>query len=83
MRLIDADALIDKAKKEWVWEKDEEGKTVPIIRYKDIINAPTVDAKPNGHWASRIKIFECSECGFACVYPDANYCPWCGAKMDK
>lgn len=25
--------------------------------------------------------FACSECGFCCDVPDAEYCPYCGAKV--
>ena len=28
--------------------------------------------------------YECSRCGYSdCVYEEYNYCPNCGAKMDK
>lgn len=59
---------------------------------KDIIrHIPAADVAPvkHGHWIQIDKNkCECSNCGIIvliAVYPhgDKNYCPNCGAKMDK
>lgn len=88
-RLIDADELKKKLADEL---SDALGETDFIdglqhglkLAIELAEETPTVDAEPirHGHWVSRIKIYECSECGFA-GYPEMNYCPWCGAKMDE
>ena len=80
MRLIDAEFV----KKKMQEIMDYQDAYLPIHFEGILDDAPTVDAEPirHGHWVSRIKIYECSECGFA-GYPEMNYCPWCGAKMDE
>lgn len=81
MRLIDADALIDK------WEHD-----IGIFFARDIVtsidNAPTIDAVPvrHGEWErfDKTKV-RCSVCGAIfgnCVVGLFNYCSECGAQMD-
>jgi len=94
-RLIDAIALISKARR--METTDNNGIpvdtfAVPVMAIED---APTVDAVEvkHGHWINKsiIKLpfadyqFECSECG--CIFYHAGidsfaYCPFCGAKMD-
>ena len=95
MRLIDADALamaiVDagQASKRYkigdFWE----------LRYTEIKEVmdeqPTVDAVPvrHGKWIDRNgaivapfwERYECSECGARS--DNSNYCPNCGARMDK
>lgn len=95
MRLIDADALLDKT-----WDADTRAGYVNVVDAGDILEAPTVDAVPtrHGHWAS---LTDCSNAGVYCsvcnkkVYKEdyapcnkknklrSNYCPNCGAKMDE
>jgi hypothetical protein len=92
MRLIDADALIEKAY--WHGEHPDvenlyaEG--VEAADVSDIDDAPTIEAEPvrHGRWekADNLKP-KCSVCGEFHLYswPDhkkCNYCPNCGAKMD-
>lgn len=44
---------------------------------------PVVDVAPvkHGHWISTK--YKCSECGVIVWGNDFNFCPNCGAKMDK
>jgi hypothetical protein len=92
MRLIDADALIEKAY--WHGEHPDvenlyaEG--VEAVDVSDIDDAPTIEAEPvrHGRWikkqekdtfAGYLYSYECSECGRIekCREPYCN----CGAKM--
>lgn len=97
MRLIDADAL-DAEMYHKSFEVDD-GRNVwnsgLWIRYKifeeALRDAPTVDAVPvrHGKWIDRNgaivapfwERYECSECGARS--DNSNYCPNCGARMDK
>ena len=47
--------------------------------------APTVDAEPvrHGKWTITPSHIECSECGESFMLFPSNYCPNCGARMDK
>lgn len=93
MRVIDADAL----KKQFCEDcgrmydnpncKEEECAIIDIV---DMM--PTIDVQPvkHGKWIDPDNIvkgifdnfFTCSECGEkSCIF--GNYCPNCGAKMDK
>ena len=84
MRLIDADALLEKLGCiPLTWEY---GQAVIDI-YEMVKNEPTVEPK-RGRWKllfenieNGIPLLECSECGRE-VWGDANYCPECGAKME-
>ena len=85
MRLIDARLLKNKAIFIHVG-----GDVKAVVPYKDIINAPTIEAEPVKH----------GRCEYCCgaTYTDKpfkvitqsgrevkvqfNYCPNCGAKMD-
>ena len=64
--------------------------------FTDIRNAPTIDAVPvrHGKWIDKglyanrraCHEWQCSECGEHVIEVDAslcNYCPNCGARMDK
>lgn len=86
MRLIDADALLQKG----VW----------TVTSGDIKNAPTIDPVKHGKWElvgsttmcdpfgelAWGKMYKCSECGFArnvIKYSEHyKFCPNCGARMD-
>lgn len=91
-RLIDADALearmyhdafeVDSDMQRWdggCW-----------IRYKMFENAikdvPTIEERKKGKWIDEHDM-TCSVCGFECDDPyylgDANYCPNCGARMER
>lgn len=81
MRLIDADALLEKT-----WDADTRAGYVQVVDVGDIEEAPTIEAEPvkHGKWDGW-KNSHCSECGCFCTlayikdYPD--YCPNCGADM--
>ena len=55
---------------------------------------PAVDVAPvrHGRWEKRGRLYSCSECKMICPYDvqadiieywACNYCPSCGAKMDR
>ncbi len=50
-----------------------------------IDEAPTIEAEPvkHGHWVTRGMFDFCSCCDEMYEYGSQNYCPNCGAKMDK
>ena len=86
MRLIDADAVIEKCGDWYVEEGSEEGF---IGTLKSLIDEqPTVDAAPvvRGRWIKLVEAPEwdqrrCTVCGdVSCC--QRNYCPNCGAIMD-
>ena len=89
MRLIDADALVEKAY--WHGEHPDVGNPfadgVEAVDMSDIENAPTIEAEPvrHGRWIEKIGRAKCSVCGDECWADSAmeySYCPNCGAKMD-
>ena len=85
MRLIDADALIDKAYRERVYSRK--------IFARLIESAPTVDTElvKHGRWEMKpdpFGVFDeipvCSECGCTTVMRKKyKFCSNCGAKMDE
>jgi len=93
MRLIDADAL----KYDFGEIDDGQYKRVELyVTNEAIAQQPTIDAEPvrHGKWANdAIGVLRCSECKtqapwkYGRDYIDyrwkANYCPNCGARMDK
>ena len=93
-RLIDADALIEELIK---CESSIYPITSELILgvksgYRKAIvqveHAPTIEAEPvkHGEWVSLeadIGLFACSNCGHKILRAECNYCPKCGAKMDK
>lgn len=85
MRLIDADALFERAFEIWGIEADASDTNVFMQAIND---APTVDAAPIIHarwkWPEEpphIKGTVCTNCGQP-TFVLGNYCPNCGAKMD-
>ena len=82
MRLIDGDALIDEANADGAYG---------YVDAKQISEAPTIDAMSvrHGQWetnSDRPDTLICSvcKCGFDMWKHDPhNFCPNCGAKMDK
>lgn len=91
MRLIDADALVEKAY--WHGEHpsidDLFAEGMDAVDVSDIDNAPTIEAEPvrHGYWmcGDYYDIGDvCSECDWdsGMVNPTLRYCPNCGAKMD-
>lgn len=88
MRLIDADALLERMKKDPLFPLVEEYGISGVIKAE-----PTVDAEPVRH-GSWIKYYEtdegrslrCSKCLMVFWVGggrEGNYCPNCGAKMDE
>lgn len=79
-RLIDAIALeLDN----WMLIGDEEGCFKKYVSVDDIRLAPTVDTTEvvHGRWDRN---GYCTVCDFwTCYGSDYNYCPNCGARMDK
>ena len=97
MRLIDADALLEK-----VWDADTRVGYVQVVDRGDIEAAPTIDPVKHGRWIPGREIsktyigdccvgidyedWRCSECGDVYQQPDKpkwKHCPNCGAKMDE
>lgn len=82
MRLIDADALREEVLYDNTFEND-------IVNYYlgVIDDQPTVDAEPvrRGEWIDEGNgLYSCSECLILDHRePKHNFCPNCGAKMDK
>lgn len=98
MRLIDADALMDRMYHE-AFETDTDMQKWDSgcwIRYKMFENAideaPTIDAdRPKGKWhhiqsvcygGGTMKEVVCSKCHEHYILP-TNFCPYCGADMRK
>ena len=90
MRVIDANALREKA--QWMEMPDNQGINCDVraVSVSSIDLAPTIEAEPvrHGQWVyvGRGR-WECSECKHPwpvplAKTPTANYCPNCGAKMD-
>lgn len=88
MRLIDADAILEKMRS----SMDMQDLYLPS-HFMDIVidNMPTIDAHPveHGQWIhEQGKCFafrKCSKCDYSEVLVDSfarNYCPNCGARMD-
>lgn len=56
---------------------------------EEIEKLPAVEYTPvkNGEWKHNGNIFECSECEYSFepegYLPFFNYCPCCGARMDR
>ena len=91
MRLIDADALVEKAY--WHGEHPDVGNPfadgVEAVDMSDIKNAPTIEAEPvrHGRWRDySMDSYTCSNCKYTVPKDDYGYkypyCPHCGAKMD-
>ena len=84
VRLIDADALLEYARRECCFPG--------AVMFHQVVNAPTVDAAPvvHGRWVDNVDENgflrnawrTCSSCGGLNWSKKPNYCPHCGAKMD-
>lgn len=97
MRLIDADALIEKAY--WHGQIPTHGNLYPegveAVDVDNIEDAPTIDPVRHGRWIKLSGMMPpefmgkhfCSLCD-GCAPNDfghqklSPWCPWCGAKMD-
>ena len=77
MRLIDADALIERLKKD--------NPQTSKLKWTQILAhiAPTIDAEPvkHGKWIEGELYIKCSECGYPVGHLSDNFCPNCGADM--
>lgn len=92
MRLIDADVLIERLNKERkaFLSLDMKGAEHVLVHsaFKCVWEAPTIDAVPvrHGRWVDATRddpcYYCCSECGKLMDFEE-NYCPNCGARMDK
>lgn len=91
MRLIDADALREKAYQTYPASMMNPYGGDYVVKMEDIDNAPTIEAEPvrHGRWLydSCEMEFFCSVCSREApvgmtTYHITNYCPNCGAKMD-
>lgn len=84
MRTIDADALLERIKKDPLFPLVEEYGISGVIKAE-----PTVEAEPtrHGHWIgltdSNFTCSECKETIYTWIGRRNNYCPNCGAKMDE
>ena len=96
MRLIDADALIkwlndtycDTSKRSWNYNHH----VMAMDMIEIIENYPTIEERKRGHWFDPEDddgrtAWHCSVCDHVVktigFYPNYNYCPCCGARMDK
>lgn len=95
MRLIDADALIERIKYSFYPDERVSIETVTGCFLDETGCSPTVDAEPvrHGHWVAykdNKRECYCSECDFPAGLDDYGYhnmqdpyCRFCGAKMDE
>lgn len=88
MRLIDADALMKLVTVLEVTQLNSLLSDVKCI----IRDAPTIEERKHGHWFDPEDddgrtAWHCSVCDYVVktigFYPNYNYCPCCGARMDK
>lgn len=87
MRLIDADALLER-----VWDADTRVGYVQVVDRKDIEDAPTIEERKTGKWLYKedgwADWYECSLCRCKCPRNSFGkpvdrtpFCPSCGADM--
>ena len=90
MRLIDADAAVDRYYTEWEKVDICDGAQDRDWLKQCIDEAPTIDPedlRPRGRWIEKPYLIGttryCSKCGENYGMPHGvfNYCPNCGAKM--
>ena len=81
MRLIDADALIER----WTANGDyENGIYDGAFIIKTFEEAPTIKPRPRGKWIRKHNVHGavyCSLCDYELHTNDTNFCPNCGADM--
>ena len=91
-KLIDADALKDDILKSAVMIDDRGIQTGYEIAIELIKRQPTIDAEPVRHakWIESDeydefsgRLYRCSNCNTFVIGDIDNYCPFCGARMDK
>ena len=89
MRLIDADALIQKANYEADGMAEPFKSQIGVLVEWLVDKMPTIEPK-QGKWIEDIeqnhieKCWHCSECGYKAwgKYEKTDFCGGCGAKMD-
>ena len=78
--------LLDDSRYHTVFN-DDTGNFEDVVYREDIEKAPPVKPQPRkGHWISKPHVYGvtyCLECDFELKIDDTNYCPNCGAKMEK
>lgn len=86
--LISRSALLKKKTRMTEYDETGLGVHVIVVRADYIANAPAVDAEPvrHGEWRRypECGVTRCSVCDWSieeCF--SSNYCPNCGARMDK
>ena len=90
VRLIDANALIDKRCSTCILRKacadryEKDGKKYICGDIKNIVNAPTIEAEPVrlSRWAKAGDKQYCIKCHVVTKTRNAPFCWHCGAKMD-
>lgn len=82
MRLIDADAYMEKVEREAQAMPQEKGEDFIILSEWIMEKTPSVEPK-QGEWIDiPRKMFKCSECGQTYqVLEPKNFCSNCGARM--
>lgn len=88
MRLIDAEELLKAiATSGLIWETTECLDVIETLAVKKIIDdAPTIEERPKGEWITKHHVHGvtyCSECDFELKIDDTNFCPNCGARMER
>ena len=86
-RLIDADALIEKAKHEAEGMKGEYKESFAIYVEWLVEKMPPIEERKTGKWNRlRSDTFHCNFCGTTFIViqgeNNMNYCPNCGARME-
>lgn len=60
-----------------------------LVEHKGVVEVPTDDVRPNvhGEWVKiddrNLFYFECSNCGKKRMFDNYDFCPNCGADMQK
>lgn len=73
----------------FVAEKLQQFSEIATVKNYEVREQPAIDPVRHGKWISEedksmMAAWErCSDCGFCTVDMNLNYCPNCGAKMDK
>ena len=76
-----SDYIEREAAQSAVWEEDNQTDMILAIG-----SLPAADVAPVRHGRWIPSDYTCSECGFLCdayLLDAGNYCPACGARMDK
>ncbi len=80
-RLIDADALKDDFDRIGFNDYDDYNRALRIID-----DAPTIEERPKGKWIElngHVYDYRCSCCQYISYDEKTNFCPNCGARMER